>query len=181
MSLGIATGWAVIVVMILYIAFAAGICALFVWACKKIAESKGLSKNYMWFGLLGLIGIIVVAVIPGAPQNNNYGYTQYNPQNQPNMYGQQNMYGQPNMYGQQNMYGQPNQYGQQNMYGQPNQYGQQNMYGQPNMYGQNMNQQGYTLNGQQYSGINNVTTCTKCGASMSGESDFCPFCGTKVK
>ena len=70
------------------------------------------------------------------------------------------------------------QYGQ-NQYGN-NQYGQ-NPYNQPNQYGQNMSHPGYTLNGQQYSSMQNVTTCSKCGASMSGDSDFCPFCGAKVK
>lgn len=136
-----------------------GICALMIWACKKIAEGKGLSSAYMWLGLLGVIGIIIVAVIPGKEQN-NYGYTQY-PQNQ---------YGQPNMYGQPNQYSQPNQFGQQGQYSQSNQFGQ---------YSQS-NQQGYTLNGQSYTGTQNVTMCPKCGASTSGESDFCPFCGSKV-
>ncbi|MBQ2745464.1 MAG: hypothetical protein IJF37_07640 [Lachnospiraceae bacterium] len=170
-----AVGGAITVGIIFYLAFMVGLCALFVWACKKIAEGKGLPSSYMWFGLLGLIGLIVVAVIPDRrqQQNNYYGYQQYphNSYGQPNQYGQ-NPYGQPNEYGQ-NPYGQPNQYGQ-NPYGHPNQYGQ-------NIYNQNMNQQGYTLNGQQYSSMHNVTTCSKCGASMSGDSDFCPFCGTKVK
>ncbi len=148
-----AVGGAITVGIIFYIAFMVGLCVLFVWACKKIAEGKGLPSSYMWFGLLGVIGLIVVAIIPDRrqQQNNYYGYQQYP----------------------QNSYGQPNQYGQ-NPYGQPNQYGQ-------NIYNQNMNQQGYTLNGQQYSSMHNVTTCSKCGASMSGDSDFCPFCGTKVK
>lgn len=156
-------GTAFIVGMIIYLIFVIGMWVLFVWICKKIAMSKGLSKNYMWFGLLGIIGIIIVAVIPGNPQNNNYGYNQYN---QPNQYGQ-NTYGQPNQYGQ-------NPYGQ-NQYGQPSQYGQNGFNQQTN------GQQGYMLNGQQFNGTNNVTMCPKCGASMSGETDFCPFCGEKVK
>ena len=129
------------ITVLISLLFSVGMCVLWIFVCKKIATSKGLPSSYMWFGLLGLIGVIVVAVMQDRSQQNNYGYMQY---------------------------------GQQNPYGQPNQYGQ-------NIYNQNMNQQGYTLNGQQYSSMHNVTTCSKCGASMSGDSDFCPFCGTKVK
>lgn len=153
-----AAGIAFTVGMIVYLIFAIGMCVLFIWICKKIAMSKGLSKNYMWFGLLGIIGIIIVAVMQGNPQNNNYGYNQYN---------------QPNQYGQ-NPYNQPNQYGN-------NPYGQSNQYNQNGFNQQNNGQQGYMLNGQQFNGMNNVTMCPKCGASMSGETDFCPFCGEKVK
>ena len=50
-------------IFFVWIAIVVGICALFVWICKKIAESKGLPSSYMWFGLLGVIGIIIVAVM----------------------------------------------------------------------------------------------------------------------
>lgn len=74
-------------IFFVWIAIVVGICALFVWICKKIAESKGLPSSYMWFGLLGVIGIIIVAVMgPSYPQ-----YPQYPPQNGQNPY-QQNTY-----------------------------------------------------------------------------------------
>ena len=74
-----AVGGAITVGIIFYIAFMVGLCVLFVWACKKIAEGKGLPSSYMWFGLLGVIGLIVVAIIPDRrqQQNNYYGYLQY--------------------------------------------------------------------------------------------------------
>ena len=74
-------------IFFVWIAIVVGICALFVWICKKIAESKGLPSSYMWFGLLGVIGIIIVAVMgPSYPQ-----YPQYPPQNGQNPY-QQNTF-----------------------------------------------------------------------------------------
>lgn len=126
--------------------FSVGMCVLLVWCCKKIAESKGLSKHFMWLGLLGVIGIVIVAVIPGQQQYNG-GYTSY---------------------------------GQQNQYGQPNQQGQ-NFYNQTGFYQQDTAQQGFSLNGQPVNDMKNVTVCTKCGATMSGLTDFCPFCGAKVR
>lgn len=85
---------AIIFIMFLFwIAIAIGICALFVWVCKRLAESNGLPDSYKWFGLLGVIGIIIVAVMGSSrPQ-----YPQYPPQNVQNPY-QQNNYNQPNTY-----------------------------------------------------------------------------------
>lgn len=78
----------IFIMLFVWIAIAVGICALFVWVCKKIAESKGLPSSYMWFGLLGVIGIIIVAVMgPSYPQ-----YPQYPPQNGQNPYQQNNTY-----------------------------------------------------------------------------------------
>lgn len=136
---------AIIFSAILGLVFYFGILALFIFACRKIAQSKNLSPNYMWFGLLGVIGIIVVAVMP-ANQN-------YNPYQDP----RNNSY---NPYMNQNPYGQ-------------NQYNQ-------NTYGQNSGNQGYTLNGQYYQGGTNGKMCSKCGASVSSDSEYCPFCGNKV-
>ena len=58
----------IFIMLFVWIAIAVGICALFVWICKKIAESKGLPSSYMWFGLLGVIGIIIVAVMGSSPK-----------------------------------------------------------------------------------------------------------------
>lgn len=92
-------------VIIFYLTLVAGICALFVWVCKKIAESKGLPNSYMWFGLLGILGVIIVAIIgPSYPQ-----YPQYPPQNVQNPYQQPNNYNQPNTYFVNNPYQQQSQ------------------------------------------------------------------------
>ncbi len=96
----------IFIMLFVWIAIAVGICALFVWVCKKIAESKGLPNSYMWFGLLGVIGIIIVAVMgPSYPQ-----YPQYPPQNGQNPYQQQNIPNQQNnTYFGNNPYQQPQQ------------------------------------------------------------------------
>lgn len=143
---------AMILSVIMGLVFYFGMIALFVFACRKIAQSKNLSPYYMWFGLLGVIGIIIVAVLPANQNYNPY----YDPRN--------NSY---NPYMNQGQYGQ-----NQNQYGQ-NQYNQ-------NTYGQNGGNQGYTLNGQYYQNGAEGKRCSKCGASVSCESDYCPFCGNKV-
>ena len=143
---------AIIFSAIFGLVFYLGILVLMIFACRKIAQSKNLSPNYMWFGLLGVIGIIVVAVMPANQNYNPY----YDPRN--------NSY---NPYMNQNPYGQ-----NQNQYGQ-NQYNR-------NTYGQNGGNQGYTLNGQYYQNDADGKRCSKCGASVSSDTDYCPFCGNKV-
>ncbi|MFR7819324.1 hypothetical protein [Candidatus Pseudoruminococcus sp.] len=102
----------VLIIFLFWIALVVGICALFVWICKKIAESKGLPSSYMWFGLLGVLGIVIVAVMgPSYPQ-----YPQYPSQNGQNPYQQQNNYNQPNTYFGNNPYQQPQQPQQQQSY-----------------------------------------------------------------
>ncbi len=82
---------AIIMLFILafYISVIVGIPALFVFICYRIAINRGLSKHYMWFGLLGILGIIVTALIP--PPINNYppynnNYNNYGPNNNYNNY-----------------------------------------------------------------------------------------------
>ena len=172
------------VAMIIGILVYVVIVALFVFACRKIAMSKGLSPNYMWLGLLGLIGIIIVAMPGNQNPYQDPRYAEYMKQynqnlNNQNQYGGQNQYGQnpynQNQYGQ-NPYNQ-NQYGQ-NPYNQ-NQYGGQNQYGH-NPYDQNNLNQGYNLNGQNDLGNFSSNICSKCGASVGTDSAYCPFCGNKV-
>lgn len=58
-----------------------GIWAIFVIICNVIANNKGLPSSYKWFGLLGIIGIIIVAVTPSHYDKNNY--PPYNNNNYP--------------------------------------------------------------------------------------------------
>lgn len=92
----------VLFMLLFYIAIVVGLIVLFIWLCKKIAESKGLPTSYKWFGFLGVIGIIIVAVMgpsyPQYPPQNNYGQ---NPYQQQNGYTQQNTYFGNNPYQQQ--------------------------------------------------------------------------------
>lgn len=90
---------------------------IFILICGAIAKSKGLPKSYKWFGFLGIIGLIIVAVSSPKtpPQQQNAYYYPY--QQQPPPYGQQQPYGQP----QQPPYGQPPYGQQQPPYGQPQQ------------------------------------------------------------
>lgn len=75
----------VLLMVLFYVAIIVGVYALFIWVCGKIAESKGLSPSYKWFGFLGVIGIIIVAVsnptYPQYPPQNTYYQNQYPPQN----------------------------------------------------------------------------------------------------
>lgn len=120
---------------------------VFVFVCRKIALGKNLSPNYMWFGLLGVIGVIIVAVIQPKQAYNPYQDPRYNPYNNQNPYMNQNPYANQNQYGQMNQYN-----------GQMNQY-----------------------NGQYNSSLGQSKVCGKCGASVGADTDFCPFCGNKVK
>ena len=113
------------------------------FACRYLARSKGLPDTWMWFGLLGVIGILVVAFKETPNPANTFTYNQSG-----------------NFY--KGGYVQNPQYNQQ--YGQPVQ--------QP--------QQGYNLNGQQYTQTAG-TICSFCGMQVSSEVKECPVCGSKVK
>ena len=119
------------------------IATAFVFACRYLARSKGLPDTWMWFGLLGVIGILVVAFKETPNPANTFTYNQSG-----------------NFY--KGGYVQNPQYNQQ--YGQPVQ--------QP--------QQGYNLNGQQYTQTAG-TICSFCGMQVSSEVKECPVCGSKVK
>ena len=167
-----------------------GLSALFVFLCRNMAREKGLPDTWMWFGLLGLIGILIVALKdPVKP----YTYNQYGPNGQygPGGYVQNPQYGQqytqyPNgQYGQMyNQYqqGQAQQYGQmvQNpQYGQMAQASQYNQYQQTQGYDREQTNQGYNLNGVMHSETAG-TICSFCGMKVSSETKECPVCGSKV-
>lgn len=57
-----------------------------IFGCRYIAKSKNLSTNYMWFGLLGIIGLIIVIVIKGNYEFNSYASPTYEGYNNQNMY-----------------------------------------------------------------------------------------------
>lgn len=133
-----------LLIFLFVIAFTFGIIALFVWICYTMAKSKGLPKSYMWFGLLGVIGIIVVAV-------SNPTYSQY-PTYPQNGYGQ-NPYQQPNTYFGNNPYPQQPQM-------------QQAVEPQQSQVEQPVQSQQATLNFCPYCGAkadNYSVTCPQCG------------------
>lgn len=143
--------------ILLYIGIIVGVCALFVWACGKMAKNKGLPESYKWFGLLGVIGIIVVAVMnPPYPQ-----YPPYNPQYPPQY--PQNQY---NPY-QQNQ-NQPNTY----FGNQPTQYPVQNP---------NMQQTQVPPMANQAQNPNMASFCPHCGAPVDNYSVTCGMCGKTLR
>ncbi len=169
----------ILFIFIFWIAIIVGMFFLFVWVCKKMAESKGLPNSYKWFGLLGVVGIIIVAVI-NAPT-----YNQYPPQNGygQNPYPQQNNYGQ-NPYPQQNSYVQnPNPNPQQNTYFGSNPYQQSQQFQQPQQpiqqspVGQSQQQQPSVEQTQQ----NSMKFCPHCGAPVDAYSVSCKSCGQMLR
>lgn len=58
-------GWIVMLVQLLPLALLGIFAVVCIFLCRAIAKRKGLSESYMWLGLAGVIGLIVVAVIPG--------------------------------------------------------------------------------------------------------------------
>lgn len=46
------------------IAFACLLAVVSIFLCERIARDKDLSLQYGWFGLLGIVGVIVVALMP---------------------------------------------------------------------------------------------------------------------
>jgi hypothetical protein len=62
-------------------------CVVFVLICGAIAKNKGLPSSYRWFGLLGLIGLIIVLVASPKnttpPYQNGYYYPYQNQNQQP--------------------------------------------------------------------------------------------------
>lgn len=142
---------AAFIFFIIYIGIIVGVCALFVWICGRIGDSKGLPKSYKWFGLLGVIGIIIVAVInppyPTYPQQ----YPPQYPQNSQNPYN-------PN---------QPN-----NTYFNNG----QNMYPPQNPNMQQTPPPVNSNNGQQ-----NISFCPNCGAPVDNFSVSCSCCGKMLR
>lgn len=136
---------------LIYLAVAGGICALMIFVCYKIATSKGLSKNYMWLGFFGVIGILIVAIMPPQNQYPPYPpqYPQYPNQQYPNQY--------PNQYPQY-----PNQYPN-------NQYQNRPPYQQPNPQQQGG---GVSLN---------KPICPHCGSILISDSQYCDNCGARLK
>ncbi len=155
-----------------------GLAALFVFLCRNMAREKGLPDTWMWFGLLGLIGILIVALKdPIKP----YTYNQYGPNGQygPGGYVQNPQYGQQyTQYPNGQMYNQYQQ-SQPQQYGQMVQAPQYNQYQQPQGYDREQTNQGYNLNGVMHSETAG-TICSFCGMKVSSETKECPVCGSKV-
>ena len=160
-------------IMFMFVLVFVGIAAMCIFACASMAKSKGLSSGWMWFGLLGPIGIIVLALKESERkeptftygQSGNFyqgGYVQ-NPQNVQQSGAQ---YAQP--YTQ--PYTQP--YAQQNgmEYTQP--YAQQNS----TEYAQSYPQNSSGIQQQATTG----TTCSFCGMQVSSGVKECPVCASKV-
>lgn len=161
-------GFFIGVVLFIILVYGA-IATAFVFACRYLARSKGLPDTWMWFGLLGVIGILVVAFKETPNPANTFTYNQSG-----NFY--KGGYVQNPQYNQQ--YGQPVQQPQYNQqYGQPV---QQLQYNGNMQYQQAQPQQGYNLNGQQYTQTAG-TICSFCGMQVSSEVKECPVCGSKVK
>lgn len=63
---GTSTGvWIIMLAQLLPLALLGIFALVCIFLCRAIARRKGLSESYMWLGLAGIIGLIIVAVIPG--------------------------------------------------------------------------------------------------------------------
>ncbi len=56
--------WLVLLLQLLPLALLGIFAVVCIFLCRMIARQKGLSGSYMWLGLAGIIGLIIVAVIP---------------------------------------------------------------------------------------------------------------------
>ena len=77
---------AMIVVLVVAAIISIGVAIGCIFGCRAIARSKGLQSSYMWLGLLGVIGIIIVAVMNPKEQAPPYNPYAQNPYQQPNQY-----------------------------------------------------------------------------------------------
>ncbi len=58
-----------IIISIIYLVIYVGMAVLMCFLCNKFAKEKNFPPSYKWFGLLGIIGLIIVLILPSKKPN----------------------------------------------------------------------------------------------------------------
>lgn len=136
-----------------------GVTGILIVVCRAMAKSVDLSPHFMWLGLLGIYGIIIMAVIMAVTSYRKMGTAGQNPYEKEREGRSQGNAGRQ---------------------GHPYQTEWERKYEEGRREREEEQKQGYNLNGTYYE-HDSGTICLNCGAAVAAGEKICPRCKNQVR